>query len=203
MTLDDALPAGEPWPHLSDVDQLIQLHDRLAPLRVEQTKWLLAKGMPPQSLVAPDPLRRADVVFMPAGRFEFEPDYRGDQAATEAVLILAYEPDGCPADLVAWDPRGNRLASWQGRCPWLGYPFGPRCSERLALAVHEGVLPWLRAGRSGVVLIEGAPGLARMLDGAGPLIAMGGPRHALRLEGLLTPTKPRILIANPDMRIAS
>jgi hypothetical protein len=69
--------------------------------------------------------------------------------------------------------------------------------------VHEGVLPWLRAGRSGVVLIEGAPGLARMLDGAGPLIAMGGPRHALRLEGLLTPTKPRILIANPDMRIAS
>jgi hypothetical protein len=201
MTLDDALPAGEPWPHLSDVDQLIRLHDRLAPLKAEQTRWLIREGVQPRSLVVPDALRRGRVVFLGAGRFEFAGDYRGDQAATEAVLILAYEPDGCPGDIVAWDPRGNRLATWLSRAPWCGDPFAPRCSEGLALAVHEGVLPWLRSGRDGVVLIEGAPGLCRQLDGCGPVIATGGPRHAARLEKALTQTKTRILISN--LRIAS
>ena len=201
MTLTDDIPINEPWPFETEADQLVRLHDGLAALKPEQTRWLLAQGVPARALVWPDALRRGRVVFMPAGRFEFEPDYRGDLAATEAVLTTGYDPDGTPADLIAWCPRSGRIGSWLNRAPWFGDAFGPRCSEGLALAVHETPLQWLRAARAGVVLIEAAPGLCRQLDGSGPFVATGGPRHALRLEKLTTPTKPRILISN--LRIAS
>ncbi len=201
MTLDEALPAGA-WPYQTEADQLIRLHDRLSALKPEQTRWLVREGVPPQSIVRPDPLRRGRVVFVDAARFEFEPDYRGDLTATEAVLMLAYEPDGCPGDMIAWDVRGNRLATWLGRVPWCGDAFAPRCSEGLALAVHESPLQWLRAGRSGVCLVEAAPGLCRQLDGAGPFLATGGPSHAARLKESLSGKPPKILVRKSLERAA-
>jgi hypothetical protein len=191
MMLTDDIPINEPWPFETEADRLIALHDRLPALKAEQTRWLIREGVPSQSLVVPDPLRRGCVVFMPAGRFEFEPDYRGDQTATETVLLLAYAADGVPDDLCAWCPRSGRLAAWLGRCPWVGDPFAPRCSDRLALAVFESPLQWLRAGRDGVVLIENSPGLARQLDGAGPLQAQSRD-HARRLEKVLTAKAPKV-----------
>ena len=110
-------------------------------------------------------------------RFEFARYARPEHATEPAYIVLAFDRDGDPVDLVAW--HQGFIGSWLGGVGLLGEEQldGPRFGA--PLIVHPDPLAWLRAGREGVVIVDPVRA-ASMLRDAGPLeVASFGERKSL------------------------
>jgi hypothetical protein len=100
----------------------------------------VAKTVPPAALYMPDCVARAHVEFCDwAPRFEFAD---GREAQGDAVCVFVFAArDGFDEtiDLVAWEPKSGRVASWLGLANVLGGEnvYRSRLGAAGALLVHE------------------------------------------------------------------
>lgn len=141
-------------------------------------------------------IRQANVVWCGANRFEFTAKGRslwthyGDQA----FIILVRDAFGRAVDIVACDPRNNRLSAWLGRAYAVGQDsvLAGRMSE--GLLVHRTLLNYLRASGKGIVILNYEAARNYLAD-AGPLIAED-PKHRRELTAALTHPLPRILVSS-------
>ena len=134
-----------------------------------------------------------------ARRFELQ---RHDETAGEgvsALVVLALDEDGHPADLVAF--HGGAVpfvGSWLGRIGVLGADSLWRARD--VLTVHATPLDWLRAGRDGVVVVDPVRA-APMLRNAGTM-EVGTHAERRRLSDMLTVRLPNIRV-RPTERSAA
>lgn len=124
----------------------------------------------------------------------------GIEDSAKALVFVARDRCGDPRDLVAWAPRGHRVASHYGRAALLGEH--ELDAPRLAgpLRVHRDVLSWLQAGRTGVVIIDRRRAW-RALEGV--TVAAEDLEHGLELRKALTAPAPRIVVPAPVERAAA
>lgn len=141
-----------------------------------------------------DALCVEEVVFLDGGRFGFCRD-AGYGGRRVAIIIPARDEFGDLADLAAWHIESGKLALWRGRAAMFGAEnvYAPRLCE--PLKVHETVKDWLRAGREGVFVIDGARAAA-LLRMAEPL-GVRTEAFGRRLREALTIRAPRIVVAAP------
>jgi hypothetical protein len=184
-------------------EEVESLHKRLAPPPLDVIRRLRAEGVSPDALAEPELPALADVVFHDARPFFDFVEETGDEGAVPAIVFLARDEEGEPADLVAWAPQEQRLAAWFGASPLLGaeYLWAPRLTKEQALAVFESPLGWLRAGREGVVVIDPRRA-APLLRRAEPLVAESID-HGQRLRRRLTVRPPRVYVAKSKLRSAA
>ena len=174
-------------------------------LRQAEIDALLSRGIPPLAL-ARDPgtwsygfaIRGARVVERPdLGLFDFCPD---DPATQRALIIPLRDEWGEVADLLAWFPREDRAALWADAVCLAGQQeITAAAGAQEPVHVHPSILEWLRAGRSGVVILDPVRAAA-LLHGvtlAAPSAAIG---HSL--ASLLT-LRPRIVVPVAEPRRAA
>ena len=110
-------------------------------------------GVKASALYVSGPVVVDQVVFQDNGLFEFG-RYAADKNKQNAFILEVRGIDG-PIDLAAWDPDGDRCALWLGR----GFALGedqiwfPVLSGT-PLPIWRSPLGWLRAGRTGLVIIR-------------------------------------------------
>jgi hypothetical protein len=151
-----------------------------------QWQWMLGQGVPANVLASEDAPVFARVWFDEDGLFEMDPEGEG------SLIFLAREAGGPPMDLIAWQPKTERLATWLGRAAILGSPYAPRLRADRALPVWRSPLGWLKASRSGVCIVHDERS-ALLLEGLGPLLAEDV-EHGLALSVSLAIPAPRILV---------
>jgi hypothetical protein len=171
-------------------DELEQRWHRLPPIGVAWLKRLKQLGVSVDALCEPELPVQARVV-MHGDTFEFAADDPGEEAV-DAMVFLARDDNGDPADFVAWRPKSHRLASWWG-IPMLGMEAlgEPRLDPDGALAVFTDPVRWLRGERNGVLVVNFA-NAARLLRDAAPL-RTGSAAEAHRIQRLITAAPPRVL----------
>ena len=128
-------------------------------------------------------------------RFEFVED------GSNAVVIVARDEAGEPADLVAWLPNEGWFGAWFDALPLLGMHdlFAPRLGE--PLPVFLDILDWFRAGRAGVVILDRKHAW-RALEGV--TVAAANIDDGIALRSILETPKPKIVVrASADTRIAA
>ena len=138
-----------------------------------------------------------DVCQLPRRRFEFCRDY-GYLGARRAIIIPAHDETGDLVDRVAWNFNSGRFLTWRGVASMLG---GDNiCESRLGepLLVHESIAGWLRAGRSGVFILD-ARRAAGALQTAEPLRVLNG-AFGRQLKAALTIPAPRIVVSKNSRR---
>ena len=184
-------------------DTVLSRFNALPTLAQARIDWLVSKGVPLRAISEPDALAAADVAFE-GSRFAFTDEADGAAAAEVALIVLLRdETDGCPVDLAAWAPRSGHAGTWGGRVPYAGEAFGPRLNEEGALPVHADMLAWLASGREGIVILDpGSPALRDLATFGGPFVATGGLDHARELAKIITPAKPKILVAQGTKKAA-
>jgi hypothetical protein len=174
----------------------------LTPLKWPEFQRLMGDGVPPPALIWPDLPARELVVFRD-NRPLFDFAAVGEEGAISALIFLAYDERGEPADLVAWVPEQKLIGAWFGAVALLGAEnlWAPRLTREGALDVFESPFEWLCSGRTGVVIVN-PPRAAPLLRIAEPLAAESV-EHGRRLDKLLTARKPRILVPRPEVRRAA
>jgi hypothetical protein len=170
-----------------------QLHQLLPPIRLAWIQRLRALGVSAQSLAEPELPPCAEVVFFDGHFFDFADEALRGQSS-ESMLFLARDDLGDPCDIVAWEPRTQRLAAWWGAPPLLGmeHLLGPRLDPHGALKVFTDPAEWLLNERNGVVIVNPAAA-APLLRAAEPLEASSA-AFGRRLAELINPKLPRILV---------
>ena len=113
--------------------------------------WLLAAGVTMVAIHSPIAIRAAYVRLYSPGRYE--PSTIGDVA-----LILPVTEAGELVDLCAWVPRTGEVATRLGAGALLGgecigRPYGDGVTFP-PIPVHRSPLGWLRANRSGSVILD-------------------------------------------------
>lgn len=140
--------------------QLVVLHERLY-------AQLFALGIAGKGVNGRGPFDALGcdvVVFLPNRRFEFAPDMRDATGSCFAVIIPAHDEYAEIIDLVALDLDTGRIATWRGMASMLGQDDVASSSFGEPMTVHEKAIDWLRAGRTGLFIID--PTRARkLLDG--------------------------------------
>ena len=141
-----------------------------------------------------DALEVADVIFRPAGRFDFSREVREARGHVAAIIIPARDECGDLVDLAAWNVDDGDLALWRGVASMLGEDWisAPRI-ESDALAVFADVASWLRAGRRGVVIV----------DPTTRALATGGRTRRRRRRGFQAPCSRRAALAGAANLVAS
>jgi hypothetical protein len=159
----------------------------LPPIGIAWLKRLKALGVSVDALSEPELPVQARVVLH-GDCF----DFADDEQATDALVFLARDDCGEPADFVAWSPKSDRLASWWG-IPLLGMEClgEPRLDPDGALTVFTDPIKWLIGERQGVLVVNFA-NAARLLRNAAPLRA-GSATEAQRIQNLITAAPPRVL----------
>jgi hypothetical protein len=141
-------------------------------------------------------LRRAKIVWCGMQRFEFESKGRSPWMCEgeQAVLFLVRDAYSRAVDIVAWDPKTNRLGSWLGAAFALGQGliFAARLSD--GLLVHRTPVEWLCAGGKGIVIFNHNMARSYLAD-VGPLV-VENPRHRRELAAALAHPLPRILVVS-------
>jgi len=135
---------------------------------------------------------RQDRVEARDGRFEFG-RYVNHEMVRDALVALAFDRDGRPADIVAWGMGSEPfVASWLGQVGLIGEEHldGARLGE--PLVVHPDPMAWLRSGREGVVVVD-AIRAGPMLRDAGPIVVNSW-IHKARLADMMTVKLPRIIV---------
>ena len=98
-------------------------------------------------------------------------------------------------DLIAWQPRTDKLASWRGHAFCLGDVediFNPATYfAGDALGVHETPLQWLLAEREGIVILRPNLGHAYL---KGRRVLCDDPHHAARIERWCQPPRANLEI---------
>jgi hypothetical protein len=183
---------------------IIAQHQLCGALRQADIDWLLVRDVRPEAMIRSaygesDHLAIDRVVFLDGDRFEFCRYMPGE--ATKVVVLLARDPHGEVDDLVAWEPNGGGMATWLGRAALLGAEVltGPRL-DGPALVVHPDPLTWLKADRTGVVIIH-LRAAASLLREASTL-ALPDLATAQRLRDAMRVRFPELLIAKPEAHAA-
>jgi hypothetical protein len=139
--------------------------------------------------------RRAKIAWCPSHRFEFAASGRSPwmHGGEHAIIFQVRDAFGRPVDIVAWDPKTNRLGSWLGAAVALGQGaiLTPRLSD--GLLVHRTPLNWLHAGGKGIVIVDAQKARNYLID-AGPLV-VEDKKHRRELVTAFTQPLPRILVA--------
>jgi hypothetical protein len=178
--------------------EILRQHFSGQPLDQAGIEWFRRRGVPITALGLPLAVM-THAVWFDRCRFEFEA-CRPSGEPQRAIVFPALNEFGDLADLVAWHPKSNALATWLGRVVVLGEEqiFGPRLGE--PLVVHPSPLEWLKASREGVVVVD--PMRARpILQFAGPLMVADAAERR-RLQEMLTIRPPTIRVA-AKMRVAA
>jgi hypothetical protein len=139
---------------------------------------------------------RGGYIVRCGSQFQFEQHAKYGRPE-RAFLFLVADVHGAPADVVAWQPAVNSLATWRGLAWALGQEtiYRPRLDEHGALKVHPSPLEWLRDNCRGIVLIRPSVAAAHLGD-AGPLLVDSADFGA-ELRAALTRPAPRILVTMP------
>ena len=168
-------------------EELEQNWHRLPPIGVAWLKRLKDMGVSVDALSEPELPVQAKVV-MYGDCFDFD----DGRLASDALVFLARDDCGEPADLVAWSPRSDRLAAFWG-IPMLGMECldEPRIDPDCALAVFTNPVKWMLGERNGVLVVN-FKNAARLLRHAAPLRA-GSATEAQRIQNLITAAPPRVL----------
>jgi hypothetical protein len=159
--------------------------------------WLLRQGVPSSALVYPELPHYASVIFhTDQALFDFAED--GSDGGCEALVFLARDNTGQPADLVAWSCRLRKLAAHFDSVSTLGADdlLAPRLTPELALPIHRSPLGWLKAGREGVVLLAPDRAVIELRD-FGPF-AVEDVEHGKQLRQLFRSGEPQIFV--PKLR---
>lgn len=181
-------------------DEIEQQYRLLAPISIAFIAWikrLKALGVSVDALVTPELPVQARIT-MQGDCFDFAAGDPGEQAV-DALVFLARDDNGEPADLVAWAPKSGRLASWWG-IPMLGMEA---LSDWLidadgAIEVFDDPLKWLIAERNGLLVVNFA-NAAPILREAAPL-KVSSVTFGRRLANLINPKPPRILAPAAEIR---
>jgi hypothetical protein len=181
-------------------DEIEQQYRLLPPISIAWIKRLKELGVSVDALVTPELPVQARIV-MHRDCFEFGADDPGEQAV-DALVFLARDDEGEPADFVAWAPKSDRLASWWG-IPMLGMEAlgGFRLDPDGAIEVFDDLVKWLVAERNGLVVVSFA-NAARLLRDAAPL-KVGSAAFGRRLANLINPKPPRVLAPAAEIRALS
>lgn len=145
-----------------------------------ECRWLVNQGVDPDSLTTPWPIRAAKVRWLSTMTFDFD-------AAGERALVF---PEA--QDLIAWQPRTGKLASWHGCTFCLGdvddiFNPGTFFAEG-ALRIHADPLHWLRANRTGIVILRTDLTYAYLRHC--PRLVFADQRHAERVWNWIQPPMP-------------
>ena len=123
-------------------------------LRQSEIDQFLSHDVPVLSLQSADllPVVADQVVFIDRSQFEFA---RYVDGPSEPAFILPAIDFGEVIDLVAWQPRGDRIATCLGRAFSLGQEqlWWPTL-DRQPLDVWRTPLDWLRHDRRGIVILR-------------------------------------------------
>jgi hypothetical protein len=132
------------------------------------------------------------VCFLPGGRFEFARDMRDPTGFEIAVIIPALDEWGQTIDLVAWRLDNGALATWRGAAAMLGENAidAPRI-EADGLRVFPGPAEWLRAGRRGVVILDGERARWRLSE---ERLIVSDSAFGRRLRDVLRLPEPRVFV---------
>jgi hypothetical protein len=174
-------------------DEVVSTFARLKLPTQAQLDGLRRHGVPAQAIIfdwcdEPVELRRGYVEWIHGNRFAFE-DESTSGVVHDALIVVARDQTGDPADLVAFDFQG-RFASWLG-VPALGLEsaHAPRLSD--ALQVHRTPIDWLANYRRGVVILD--HNRARhFLENAGPFVVSDADQGRHLMAAMTF--KPQILI---------
>jgi hypothetical protein len=173
--------------------------NHLTPASLADQHWLLelpndveldklrALGVPEAALWEPYPLRVANVRFIGTHLFEFDP------AGKRAFVVRADDADHC-ADLIAI--RGEQLGSLYS----VGFAAGDFDAITNpasyfaggALQIHRGLVPWLKAGRRGLIIVRPLWAYGFLKDVRE--IECDDEEHRLELTKLMQPPKLRMRI---------
>jgi hypothetical protein len=177
-------------------DEAEGLFDSLPYPSLEVLSCLRGRGVSADALCEPELPRMARVRFN--GSF-FDFVEAGDGGG-EALVFLARDDIGKPADLVAWSHRHKGLAPHFGAVGVLGANdiLAPRLTAEAALAVHRTPFEWLLAERCGVVILDPDRAAIELRD-FGPFAAQDE-QHGLMLRALFRTREPRIYV--PERRAA-
>lgn len=139
-------------------------------------------------------VRRARVQFLRNGRWVFGSDKRADpEEVVPAFVMPAIDDTGAMVDLVAWHPRGGLIGSSERSAGWLA---GGHLSEGEPVVVHPDPLSWMRAGRTGVVVVH--EDIARPALLAQRTLQASDVAHGEALQTMLTKMRmPRIVVPVP------
>ena len=181
-------------------DEIEQRYQLLPPISLARLKHLKELGVSVDALCEPELPGQAQVVMHDGFLFDFADE--ADGTPVDAMIFLARDEEGEPADVVAWEPRSKRLAAWYGAVSLLGMEnvFGPRLDLHNALEVFRDPVRWLGTERQGVVVIH--PQAAPILRRAEPL-KVNNSAFGRRLANLINPKPPRILVPSAEVRAVS
>jgi hypothetical protein len=154
--------------------------------------FLRERGVSPQAIANPEMPRVASIAFTGGGFFDFADEIETDQPLARAMIFLARDQSGEPADLVAWVPNGNHLARWLGRTCLLGADkiFCPRLLDEGGLPVYRSPEGWMLNQRDGVVIVNQDGAVAALME-CGPLIGEDE-AHGLELDCLVNQNRVTI-----------
>ena len=134
-----------------------------------------------------------------ARRFEFARHDAAAGEATAALIVLALDACGEPADLVAFHGGPTPfVGSWLGRVGMLGEDSLWRARD--VLAVHATPLDWLRAERRGVCVVDPVRAAPALRDAGTMEVESQAERR--RLADMLTLRLPDIRV-RPTVRSAA
>jgi hypothetical protein len=152
-------------------DDILETFARLKLPTQAQLDGLQRQGVVPRAMIynwadEPVALRRGYVEWIHGNRFVFESESTSG-VVVDALIVVANDECGDPADLVAFDFQG-RFASWFGM-PILGLETAtaPRMSEGLSVFRHP--IQWLASFRKGVVILDHKKA-RHFLENAGPFV---------------------------------
>ena len=112
--------------------------------------WLLKKGVSEKAMMHP--------WCIGGGRVHFEGHHFNIDPNGDRVIMFRAQDCGITTDLIAWELRTNKLASWAGAAACLGDVddvFNPGTYfAGGALRIHRTPLEWLKVNREGIVILR-------------------------------------------------
>ena len=148
-----------------------------------------------------DALQSSDVLFRPAAQFDFAHEVGAVFGLVSAIVIPVHDETGDIVDLAAWNPDDGALALWRGVACLLGEQniSAPRI-EHDGVRVHPSALAWLRAGRTGVYVVDPERARWRL---AGESHVVDDVAFGRRLRDALRLPEPQIFVTTADARRAA
>ncbi|MGF3026937.1 hypothetical protein ACQVP2_29485 [Methylobacterium aquaticum] len=180
------------WFRSQGVPLMALLGERMPP---DQVRVWRAHGLDPAAVEDPAfRVARARVRFLRNRRFAFERDGRAPaEDAVPAYVMPEFDEAMGLLDIVAWHPRSRRVASWAGTVGLLGSKAIEAAGD-VPLQLWPSPLEWLRAWRSGAVVVNDALARPTLLD-AGTILT-ADVDHGIALQAMLTKVRlPRILVS--------
>jgi hypothetical protein len=116
-----------------------------------ETAWLTKRGVSFKALVGDWPIAATNANFDGHGHFDID-------AQGERVLTFIAFNAGDPIDIIAWQPRTGRLATYTGRASFLGDEddaINPATwLDGADLLIHASPLEWLQHERERLVVVN-------------------------------------------------